>query len=817
MAYGIKKTVGNNDEGITLKKVSISGNICGSYAEITINQVYLNNGNDDIEGFYVFPIPKTAIISGFEAEIGGRTLRTIVEEKEKVSQIYENAKIRGENTFLLEEFKPHIFKISIGKIITGETVKIRLSYIDELEYKDNTLKLSIPAVFEPRRINGSLNITKLKNNVINKVLGKKVEDNIEFEFKTNILVESLCRLEFSSPSHGLNVERQGDTISKITLDSESNYMDKDFILLMKEEEQLEADGLIYEYKEGEVEKGIVFLRMIPKLDCYEEEKDEGFIFLIDISDTMAGDKIEQAKNALQLCIRNLSEGDRFNIIAMGESLKYFYIEDMAEYSAENLKKASIWINSLTVENDADIFEAIKRSLENEFENNTILIFTDDQVEEEEEILSYVKDNIKTNRIFAFGIDSATNNYFLNKLAHASSGKAEFINKGQRIEDVVLKQFKRIQNPQVENIQIDWGNLKVEGTYPRTISYMYNREPFSIFASVLGEVSGEIVIRGKVGNMDYTKTVNLDNFNTEENASLLKKVWARKRIKSIELSMMAERGEKREAMRKKVIKLSKNHGLISPETTFIFMELREEPVLGIELKNIIPMMVKENTLADKISMEEFTNNEKTGFVYKSHEEDTHKGFIETINHNEYLDRMYPREKNLRIIAKNQFADGAFVDYEDSSTEDKIETTAMALIAFTIGEEDIDIYFNQLDKAIRYICNNSMSTDLKFEDKVIKMIILALNKSIEKQVAKEKTIERAQSAVDYLYKLLKEKRNNENIINDLNEKSFTNNVISLFNINEDGNAISEKITIRNENNSIFSLSKLSILKALKNHNF
>lgn len=811
MSYGIKEIKGNKN-GITLKSVTISGKICGNYAEVSINQVYQNKGKDDIEGVYIFPVPKTAIISGFEADIGGRTLKTLIEEKDKAVKIYENAKLRGEDAFLLEEFKPHLFKISIGRIIPGETVKIKLSYIDELEYKDSTLKLVIPAVFEPKRVDNNSKLTKLRDSVINKILGEKEEES-DFEFKTNILIESMCRLEFTSPYHKLGVEREGETIAKITLNEDYNSMDKDFILLMKEQEHIEADGMIYEYKEGDKEKGIVYLRIIPKLDSLEEEEEESYIFLIDISDTMEGSKIEQAKNALQLCIRNLSEGDKFDIIAMGDTLRYFNHEGMAKFNAENLRKASMWIDSLTTESDADIFEAIKYSLKCEGGYNTILIFTDDQVEEEKEILSYVTENISNNRIFTFGVDSATNNYFLNKLAHESFGKAEFINRGQRIEDVVLRQFKRIQNPEVDDIQIDWGNLKVQSTYPRTIEYMYDREPFYIFADVLGEVEGEITIRGKVGNKEYIKNINLDNFNTEENANLLKKIWARKRIKSIVLNMRAERGDIRESMRKKVVELSKNHGIISSETTFIFMELREEPVLGIGLKNIIPIKVNESTLADEIHMEEAREGDKSGLLYKTYEEYVEKE-NKTKNSNAYLDKMYPRERILRIIAKNQFADGAFVDYEDSSTEDKIETTAMALLAFTTGEEDIDIYFIQLDKAVRFICYNSKDHTVELDNKLIKMIILSLNKAIDKQISKEKTLDMAKETVDYLYKLLNQRQETENILNNLVQYSFKQNLISLFNISQDGKNINEKIVIKDEKNSIFSLAKLAILKALAN---
>jgi Ca-activated chloride channel family protein len=812
MGYSIKEIKGNT-EAMILKEVAINGNICGEYAEISINQVYENKSRGDIEGVYVFPIPKTAIISGFEAEIGGKTLKTIVEEKEKALKIYENAKNRGENTVFLEELKPHTFKIAIGKIIAGETVKIKLSYIDELEYKDNRFKLIIPAIYEPTKIEENSKFNNLKNSFVNKIAKKKIEDS-EFQFRTNIIVESLCKLDFESPYHKLKIEREGDNVAKINLQDDYEAMDRDFVLIMKEKESLEADGIIYEYKENDEDRRIVYLRMIPKLDYFEEEQKESYVFLIDISDTMKGDKLEQAKNALQICIRNLEEGDTFDIIAMGKTLKYFWDVGMAEFNSETLKKASEWIESLVTEDDADIFGAIKYSIENEGGHNTILIFTDDEVDEEEEILNYIEKNIGDNRIFTFGFDSETNNYFLNKLAHKSFGKAEFINKGQRIEHVVLKQFKRIQNPEVDDIQINWGGMKVQSTYPRTIDYMYDREAFSIFAYVIGEVSDEIVISGKVGNKEYIKKIDLDNFNTEDNANLLKKVWARKRIKSIEFNMMAQRGEKKEAMRKKVIQISKKNGLISPETTFIFMELREEPVLGIGLKNIIPIRVQETTLSDEIGEENFETSDKSGFLYKTHDQEIIEEKISKFKgDNVYLNRKYPREKLLRIIAKNQFAEGAFVDYEDSSTEDKVETTAMVLLAFILGDEDIDIYFKQLNKSVEFICNKCVNEDFKMEDSIGKMIILALDKAKEKQILKEKNVQKAEKTLNYVCELLNKRESAKDMLNNLVEYSLKKNVASLFTISNDGSGIiSEKIVISEERNSIFNMAKLAILMIL-----
>ena len=458
------------DEGILLKKVNIVGNLCAGYGEIVVNQLYQNCSHEDIEGVYVFPLPTTAVISGFEAEIGGRTLKAMVEEKDKALKIYENARARGESIFPLEEFSPHYFKIGIGKIISGETVKIKLSYVEELDYKDSSFKLTIPAVSVPKIIKNKSGFETLRDSFTGE-FGRKTVGG-DFEFKINIIVESLSRVDFRCPYHTINVEREGDTVAKISLNENHHFIDRDFVLFIDERETLEADGMIYEYDKSDEKKGIVYIRMIPKLDPYEDEIRENYVFLIDVSDTMEGEKLEQAKNALQLCLRNLSEGDTFDIIALGVKLNSFSKNGLIRFDADSLREASKWIDDLDTEEDAAIFDGIKYSLEREGSQNTILLFTDDQVDEEEEILGYVKENIGDNRIFTFGIDSSANNYFLNKLAHESYGKAEFIDTQQRIEDVVLRQFNRIQNPQVDNIKIDWGKLQVSSSYPRTIDYMY---------------------------------------------------------------------------------------------------------------------------------------------------------------------------------------------------------------------------------------------------------------------------------------------------------------------------------------------------------
>lgn len=807
--YGINDIFGNKSS-VELTKVEVKGNVCAGFVEFTISQLYKNNTKHNVEAAYFFPIPESAIISEFEANIGGRTIKAVVEEKQYVDLIYDKAIQRGENVLSLEKVDAYTFKASLGKIIANEEVSIKVSYIDELQYKDGTLYLMIPAINSPEEVNK----LKSKNSIINaieeKLNGERLnKQESDYDFNFSIMVESLCKIDFRSGTHKIEVERDGEYLSKITLSKDEYCLVKDFELEIEETEHLEADGMIFEYKEEEEPKGIIYLRMIPKIEPIKKLRPENYVFLLDISETMAGVKLEEAKNALQICIRNLEEEDTFNIISAGSKIEHFSATGQVSFNDESLKKASQWIENLKAQGDADIFEALKNCIQGigSEAGRTIIFFTDDMVENDEEILNYVKGSIGENRIFTFGIDTSANSFFLNKLAQISFGKAEFIYEGERVEDAVLRQFTRIENPQVDDITIDWGKMEVDESYPRTIEYMYDMEPFSVFARYHGEIDSEITLRGNVDGEPYVKKINLDSFELEENANLLQKVWARKRIKSIEEKMRIVRGEVKEAMKNKVIEISKKYNVISPETSYMFIEERDEPVIGIQLRSILP--IKTNLEYKNLNGDYDILN--PSFMYKLQNDSNEKN---KDNDNEYLNRLYPRERLLKIMAKNQFADGSFVDFEDNKFEERVETTAAVLLGFTIGTEDVILYAKQLNKSVDYLLKALDVNGDYLEQKLHYFISAALITSLQKHILKEKTIENVKEKLNWL----KENAVNKNytkveeLLQNTNTKLNLKTLKYIFNLNKE-NYIEEDIIINNEKESIYNFAKLATLQSFK----
>lgn len=276
--YGLSTA---DNKQVKLNRLEVTGNICGEYIEYTISQDYKNNTEDNIEGVYSFPIPTTSLITGIEVNLGGRNLKAMIEDRGAVLTTLKESREEGINTLSLEQKDDEYFTITIGNILPNEKINLRISYMDQLTYEDDTLSLYIPSVVDPVYYNED----------------DEEETAEDVDFYLSLLVESYSRMEFKSPSHKISVEREDDTLSKVTV-SKSQTLDHDFILTMREVSPQIAAGMGYSYYEDEMEKSILMLKLAPILPDIPVEYTTNYSFILDISVSMGGFKLEEAKNAV---------------------------------------------------------------------------------------------------------------------------------------------------------------------------------------------------------------------------------------------------------------------------------------------------------------------------------------------------------------------------------------------------------------------------------------------------------------------------------------------------------------------------------------
>lgn len=542
---------------LALKKVKIMGDVIGKFGTFEIEQVYKNNTKNILEVGYTFPIVETATVVGFEINVGNKVLKGKCKERGEAKKEYQRNIVRGNSAYMMEQETDNIFRISVGKINRDEEVKIKIKYIDRFEIIDNTIKILMPTLVTPR----------YKSKITSKLVYGKVDYTIDFNININ---KTINRKSISSPSHKINVIDE-DKIERVEV---LNYdLSKDFKLNIELKNELSSNAITSKTKDG---KDMIYLSFMPEiLDSYEDSEKE-YLFIIDISGSMEGEKLDETKRSVIECLKQLDIGDKFNIISFESEFRAMNLTSI-EYNEGNMKKAVKYINNLEAHGGTEILDPIRFALYEKNSDKVILLFTDGQVGNEDEIIKFVENNVNRSRIFPFGIDTNVNSSFIKQLAKVGNGKAELIQPNEKIDDKIIRTFARIQTPLLEEIKIDYGNNKVVDEI-REENSLFNYEFFNVFAKV-EKLQDDIQLKGKILDKEYIWNIRKDNIsNTNVDLEVL---FAKQEIDRLEEYIMnTYEDEKIENYKKMIIELSEKYNINSKYTSFITVYERKYKLLEV---------------------------------------------------------------------------------------------------------------------------------------------------------------------------------------------------------------------------------------------
>lgn len=542
---------------LALKKVIITGNIIGKFGTFEIEQVYKNNTQDILEVGYTFPIVETATVVGFEINVGDKILKGKCKEKGEAKKEYQRNIVKGNSAYMMEQETDNIFKISVGKIDRNEEVTVKIQYIDKFEIIDNTIQILMPTLVTP----------KYKSKITSKLTYGKVDYTIDFNIKID---KTINRKSISSPSHKINVIDEDKTERVEVL----NYdLSKDFKLNIELKNELSSNAITSKTRDG---KDMIYISFMPEIvDSYEDSEKE-YLFIIDVSGSMMGEKLKETKHAVIECLKQLDTGDKFNIIPFESDFEAMNIKSI-EYNEENMEKAIKYINSLKPLGGTEILDPIKFALYERDTEKIILLFTDGQVGNEDEIIKFVEDNMNRSRIFPFGIDTNVNSSFIKQLARVGNGKAELIQPREKIDDKIIRTFARIQTPLLEEIKIDYGNNILLNEI-REEKCLFNYEFFNVFAEI-EQLKDDIQLKGKILDKEYVWKINKDEIN---NTNVdLEVLFAKQEMDRLEDYMRNTwEDDKLENYKKMIIELSEKYNINSKYTSFITVYERKDKLVEI---------------------------------------------------------------------------------------------------------------------------------------------------------------------------------------------------------------------------------------------
>jgi Ca-activated chloride channel family protein len=139
----------------TRMNTDIEARVSGLVARVSVSQSFRNDGQEWVEGIYVFPLPDAAAVDRFRMHVGERIIEGEIREKEQAKKEYEAAKTAGKKTSLVEQQRANLFTTSVANIGPGEVITVEIEYLETLRYDEGSFSLRFPMTLTPRYIPGT--------------------------------------------------------------------------------------------------------------------------------------------------------------------------------------------------------------------------------------------------------------------------------------------------------------------------------------------------------------------------------------------------------------------------------------------------------------------------------------------------------------------------------------------------------------------------------------------------------------------------------------------------------------------------------------
>jgi Ca-activated chloride channel family protein len=544
--------------------------ITGLTARVEVTQVFSNTGSGWAEATYRYPLPPGAAVDRMRVEVGDRVLEGEIREKEQARRQYQQAKSSGKIASLVEQQRSNQFETRLANIGPGDEIRVSISFLARVDYRDGSFSLQIPLTFTPRFEIGQANTNPLlfagkagshnSHNSGAPLLQSSIDDHrlvIDVDLRSEMALTSI-----ESRYHDVDIHPSLNGY-RIVLTDPDTRTDRVFELVWTPEFGTAPESTLSTFDDGEFVYAMLMLA--PPLTEAISPQSREVVFVIDTSGSMEGTSLVQAKAALKLGLQFLGPDDRFNLVRFSSDSELLWRESVPAYPAY-LEEANGFIDGLSANGGTMMAPALRKAMNLPEQNGLlrqIVFVTDGSVGNEQELLLQVGQELRDSRLFTVSIGSAPNAWFMRKAAEIGRGSHTHIGRLEEVEERITGLWSRIENPAIKNLCVDWG-MDAE-FYPEIIPDLYAGEPLWLYARLPHEPR-QVTVCGELDGDNWEmESRPLPVAGSENLASL----WARSKVEALEDSRLF--GTDAETVRATVLDVALEFGLLTRYTSLVAVD------------------------------------------------------------------------------------------------------------------------------------------------------------------------------------------------------------------------------------------------------
>jgi Ca-activated chloride channel family protein len=499
------------EAGIVRTRTDVRVRLTDRVLRYEVEETFVNRGGRVGEADYVFPLPKNAAFQDLQLEIDGELVAGETYGADEARRMYEEIVRRQRDPALVEWMGLGMLRTRIFPINPGETKRVVVRFQSVATREGDALRVDY---FGGTRADAA----------------RESRDNSP----VNLVLEYPDRAGYGraySPTHAIDVADRGSNFeARVRGDA------RDATILVPVARAKAAAISVLTNAPGR-EDGFAMITITPPDRGNATTTPRDITLVLDVSGSMQGQKMSQARAAGAQVLGTLRAEDRFRLIDFSTDVHTFR-DQFVFATPENLRAARRYLDDLDATGSTNIEAALREAMRiaPTPERLPVVLFVTDgapTVGERDPLrladLARRDSRGQRPRVFSFGVGADVNVTLLEQLALEGRGTSQFVRPEESVERSVALVASRLVDPLLTDVRVRGSGISFSKMLPADGADVFAGQDLVVFARYRGEGNGTVTVEGLQNGrpVRWTTTVNFPERANEN--PFVARLWAAQRI------------------------------------------------------------------------------------------------------------------------------------------------------------------------------------------------------------------------------------------------------------------------------------------------
>lgn len=588
---------------LAMQRLDVSGSVYPVGGLLRVTHQFKIAGDQPVECLYVSMLPRGGALRRFIIKGKDFEVKSELQARQKARQTYEAGTAAGHLSALAESDKDGLVTLSVGQIQPDDEVTVVLEVVTGVELRDDGFRVRYPFTIAPSfhekahatsdgAGGGSM---ELPQDVFGDLIlppwkaGKDGMHEVGFNlhFDPGAPIKSV-----SSPSHRVTFSVNADGSADVALDAKADLPNRDLVLEVKTAEAIKvvyADESLLGATPGEAvtlpKDAPRWLAVFSSTEAGQQQSQKRRVcFLLDISGSMDGPKMEGMRVAAMGCLGALDPADEFGIVLFDDASHKFHTSLVPATDA-NRAKAVKFLQQMHTVGGTQLMQGLGETV-NVLggPGGDIFLITDGEVFETGPIIEQMA--ASGTRVHTLGINTASQDRFLASLARRTGGTSMMVNPSEDVAAKAMSLFATSKAPLLTDVTV-----LVNGKGGASAKYgtIWQGLPIVVYDPKVGVLPGNIRLasNGQTVNLTLGPTKALPE-------GLIALLWGAKRVEDLEATFdMATTGPLKASIEQEMATISMGYGLASRAASLVAVVERVGDQPGEMKQTMAPIGMPED--------------------------------------------------------------------------------------------------------------------------------------------------------------------------------------------------------------------------------